>query len=194
MKPRFPSWRDLSLPDVMPEMFCNMGHGCILNFLLAYRIFFQENKVRYLYLCGSCSSQKGSLTPFETYSECERCSSSDVHALPYHSLSKKNSRSFNRNLASSVCLRMARYHSAYCGLPCPDILEMSWDKDKKCFRTKFLGGDQVYSSDSSLAVFKAALCCPFLWDGRFDFQTLKWKEQSDSLSLSHLFYQLCASF
>ncbi len=188
--PRFPSWQEVGLPDALPETLRKIRYGDLLNFILSYRVFLHENKVNYLYICATCSCQKY-LSPFESYTECKRCGSESVHAVPYLTLNRKNSRQFNKNLVSLVCSRMAEYHDAYSGVSCPEVMEMTWDTMKGGFAAKFLGGDRVYCNEPALAVVRAAICCPFVWDGRFDFAEKRWKDQSDLFSLSHMVYQWC---
>jgi hypothetical protein len=189
--PRFPSWQDLGLPDAIPDQLKRIRYGDLLNFLVDYRVFLQENEVKYLYLCGNCGYQKPNFTPFETYSECRRCGGDNLNAIAYFTLHRKNSKPFNKNFISLVCSRMTEHHKAYCDAPCENVMEMTWDINKGGFAAKFMGGDKVYANDPILVTLRAALCCPFLWDGRFDLVEKRWKEQSGSLSFSHLIYQWC---
>src|SRR6185437_16893122 len=98
--PHFPSWQDVGLPNTVPDSLRKIRYGGLLNFLLSYRVFLQESEVKYIYLCGVCSYQKTNVTPFESYSECKRCASNDVHAIPYLTLNRGNSKPFNKNLVS----------------------------------------------------------------------------------------------
>jgi hypothetical protein len=186
---RFPSWRDVGMPSLLPSMIRRVKHGYLLNFLVHSRIFLTENKVQYLYLCSDCLLGEHNVSYFHSVTECNHCGSKHLRFSAYHSLGRKSASQYSSRQIDKVCSLMAHYHQVYIGDVVPDVMKMSWQRDR--FVVKFAGGSEMSSKNHpDLAIVRAALACPFLWDGKFDLRTGNRTEGSKDM-ISHTIYEWC---
>src|SRR5687767_12900070 len=109
----FPSWRDLSLPTMLPKLISEVTHGRLLDFLIRDRIFCEKNEVLYNYRCRTCGYEKQDLTFYENCVECPRCLGDTFHATPHRTLNCNDCRlstRSNETLLNDVCARMNGHH------------------------------------------------------------------------------------
>jgi DNA-directed RNA polymerase subunit RPC12/RpoP len=183
METHLPTWRDVDVPANLIAAIKKTDNFAFIGFLLSDRVFREENKISYSYFCVQCGKEKNS-RQFEEYTLCESCLSNMVKGSP-HWKSTKHSYTKTTNLDTNKIIRRMENNFGIYISKTNDIVSFCWENDFVC---QFLSGERVKDCTPSLAIAKAAILCPFLWDTGFNWREGK-KGRSNDLHYTHLISQ-----
>lgn len=196
-KVNYPSWDDCGVPKSILSAIKQLRVGSALDYLLLNRVFRFNVRAHYLYTCNKCGYHKKMFRHYEDYSTCERCGSNLISSIANWRMGKDKIEPYSKSDDLLIKL-IQQMHSLYVRYfrksPPQDFLQCGWHieaievpKDSSAygysnlssnqsspspvFMAKYSCGDQVKSKNQALAVCKASLLCPFLWDDGFDWKT-----------------------
>lgn len=195
----YPTWKDVGIPEVVVSFIKNMSMSNMLSYLVTNRVFRFMVKSRYTYRCRSCDYSKN-IRIFESYDRCEACGSRQIFAVSSYVMGKDQCRALDENIIPIIIQKMNENYSCYFKrYPPQNFFYLAWclqhveiaqqevalgadaphDEEEEEFRlpeqrpsvsVQFASGERVESSSQTLAVCKAAVLCPFLWDDLYDWK------------------------
>lgn len=192
-KPRteiiYPSWSDVGIPGVLQDTLNDLDHGKLLTYIVEERVFHTENKVLYIYNCALCGSKHSITRNSEAYDQCCKCGGRQLFATPYWKNNQDSIKvSFRQEYISfKIVEQMEINHFLYFGKKEDNIFSLNWDFEG--FKACFKGGSEVITAAPYTAIAKSALCCPYLWDGSFNWKLGKSIDRTSDINITHLIYQ-----
>jgi hypothetical protein len=174
---KLPTWRDLNLPQALPEMIRRLSSGPTVERLLHDRVFHCQRRLQYTYHCSVCGYVHRAPKSTDEYSLCERCQSRGVRAAQsqrgFSLLYPVGSLASQEFVTEVITHMRSNYASYFSGsdidFTSESLVQFHWNEGH--FTASFLGGDQTQDAIHTRAVCKAALLVPFLWDDRFCWRT-----------------------
>jgi DNA-directed RNA polymerase subunit RPC12/RpoP len=175
---KFPTWRDVGIPDQLVETIKNLRGDNLLEQLIYEKVFHNNRRMQYVYVCGVCGHQHKPEKSVEDYGQCEVCGTKAITAT-------QHLRGWNRShppgcsstdaFAQEVLVRMRHNYSVYFSkyledFQPEDIVVFRW-RHHNGFVANYLGGNQAEEHTTAKALCKASLLVPFLWDSNFDWKT-----------------------
>jgi hypothetical protein len=107
-----------------------------------------------------------------------------VKGSPYLKSNKHNYTKSSNLDTNKIIQRMENNFRLYAGIS-GNIVSFCWEDNFVC---QFLSGERIKDFTPSLAIAKAAILCPFLWDTGFNWRDGK-KERGNDLYYAHLISQ-----
>jgi DNA-directed RNA polymerase subunit RPC12/RpoP len=194
MNKKVPSWDDICFPVSFETYLQMLDDRILVDFFVETRVFHHEIKAGLSYTCGMCGYRKSLDKIHEDFPICPKCESKNLHAALFWRTSKDNYKpSCGREVyAQRVVDHMRKnYQTYFQSVPNEDsFFKFKYHFGESDFLVSFLGSSCAAASTCPiLAVSKAALLCPYLWDGRFDWK-IGGPGRSSNMRLTHLIYQL----
>lgn len=213
----YPTWEDVGVTPLMVNAVKNLNSSRILDYLVLNRVFRFIVKAQCFYKCSHCGYGKKSSRIFEDYSSCESCGSLLVSSVFNWRMGKDQLEDFSsdENLSVRVIEQMPRVYGEYFkDYPPDNFLHGVWDVKKPVLNidnkpdiygklqnsqhnyvpgsapsyvAKFCCGEEVRASNPTLAIAKAAVLCPFLWDDCYDWKFNSPKDRSQETHLLPIF-------
>lgn len=191
---KYPTWEDVGIPYSL-WLITDKADRRLTSFLVEMRIFHQEIKSGVQYTCGMCGYRKSFDKPYEEFSDCQKCNSQVIRASLYWRTSKNQYKPiYNEDsISHNIVQHMLANHLAYFKKPpeaAKDFVKMEYLP--RGYSVQFAGSKEVVISTCPvLATMKAALACPYIWDGSFDWQ-LKEFSKIGNMRFTHLLNQWLA--
>lgn len=184
----YPNWKDVGLSPYFVENLRALCIGDKIDFLIANKVYKDILRSQFKYYCNNCGKSKNSNRIYEDYSKCENCGSYKISCISdwkYPMLDECDPFSSDNSFVSPILVRMQYNYKMYFGeLPPEKFLDFSTAFKKYCndsyphFKAQFICGEEVEEISASLAVCKAALLCPFIWDDVFDWKNRYRRDES----------------
>lgn len=207
---QYPKWQDVGVPKSFIKIIKESNSNQLLSYFIVNRIFRFNVKPQYLYHCNHCDHRKVLTRVYEEYVTCEGCGKTGkLHITPQYRMGKDARPNINDQLCGNIIRKMFDNHVDYFGTPPDDnYFSYGWQLDIKKTRSavnpndnfdfgkplksiaQFLSGDRIESDGSVMAICKAAILTPFLWDDKFDWQLYLKKDSSQETPLTPLVYML----
>lgn len=191
----YPTWSQVGVPPSIVESIKRLPSGMLLSYLVLNRVFRFDVKAQYKYHCDNCGLHKLVNRVYDDYTRCEKCGKTNtLRSSPLWRMGKDNIVRIDEGYAASILQRMHENYAAYFNCYPPEgFLNSAWmldmnvslprrepalgslapevkDKRRAKVQAAFICGDTVEASQQSLAIAKAAVLCPFLWDDLFDWR------------------------
>lgn len=212
----YPTWEEVGVP----EKVVYYVRTAVLNkrFMGIIDIVVRHNlpKASIVYRCDNCQEEYKPQRVAEDYQVCQRCRSRCIRAIRTIRVSgdkvEKEKHAMgglpkapmawqigdeDRKLKCEFFLdidkllnRMNENYIAYFGRrPPKPFLKCNWNDER--WYVSFSGGEQVICNDMTIAVARAAVLSPFLWDRRWDWKKKKtFAEPGKKASLISFLWQL----
>lgn len=170
------TWNDVWLPLDMLSYIKNCNNTSMLENIVHLIIMRATPKLSYIYICQECSHVHQPERVNEEVSFCPNCQSYQISyqarvsgITPINQKKKEIFSSKMTGLINQVYL----LHSSYFGInPDPeDFFKCGFSP--QMYWAQFTNGDVGESRSPKIAVMKAAILCPFVWDLNFEFENKK---------------------
>lgn len=181
---RTPTWRDVNISDSLINLIKESDDLEFISFLVNDRVFHKENKINYQYVCGSCGYSKLITRQYEDYSSCEDCRSKKIQGFPHWKYHRHGSAILNTT--NVIVDKMVLNLNQYFGKKFDNAVDFNWDDG---FKAKFFSGDQIVESNPTLAIAKASVLCPFLWDANYNWRDFIHNDCNNDLHIPHILLQ-----
>lgn len=181
---RHPGWADVGLPDQFVQQLAGLQDQTVLESLVYDRVFHLTRGVQFVYHCGVCGYSHKPKKTTDDYGVCgnDQCRSRAIRLVSSHKAMNRTHQpgaSGTDEFSSLVLSKMADNHLAYFGSEAEDLVALSWRRG--VFHAQFTGGGQTQDRLSSLAIVRASLLVPYLWDGKFDWKEGRFRSRSGHL-------------
>jgi len=177
----FPTWREVGIPEQLVQTVKTLRGDQLLEQLLLEKVFHNNRRLQYVYICGVCGHIHKAEKSTEDYGCCEKCKSRAVRATQHlrgwnrsHPPGCSATDEFAKEVLSKMQENYATYFSRLIDdFPPEEVVVFRWRS--RGFIANYLSGDQAEESTTSRALCKAALLVPFIWDGNFDWKAKKFR-------------------
>lgn len=186
----YPQWSDVGIPASLQDAMIQLEHGPLLTLLVEERVFHTENKTNFIYTCGACGWHHIVNRSYEAYDECQKCHAKQIKAVPFWKNSKDTVKPTHRSelVSYKIAEQMGVNYRTYFNVRDSLVLELYWNQFG--FNAKFKGGTgTVVATSPYVAIAKAAILCPYLWDSSFNWKIGRKTDKTADCNITHLVYQ-----
>jgi len=180
-----PNWKEVGIPDIMVRTIHIMKPTYALDCLISQMVFHNNKKLNLVYTCDMCAYQYVPQRNTEEVSQCVNCNSKRVRCLQSLKFSNDKkipfySRAGNFILQINDQMRN-NFLSYFKTWPERD---MDWEWHDGIYHVAFAGGETGTGELPRLAIARAALLTPYLWDSMFDWKTASRRDKIDQRFIS----------
>lgn len=188
---KYPTWADVYVPQVLVNSIKTMPPCYLLDSLVHQLIYRNQRRATYIYHCGVCGYPFRPERNSEEISGCLSCNSAQVSATTQMRFSKevlpysKRTRLLPDVLDNwkTRYIHYFRAHPGYIWLDC------GWEEFNVYAQLR--GGERIIDTSPRLCLIKAAILCPYLWDGEFDWNSLTKRDISKFEHLAPILNNYC---
>lgn len=186
-----PTWKSVSVPANVVQHVMSMKPSFQMDCLVSQVVFHNFKKLSVTYCCDRCGFQYQPNRTTEEVCSCQGCGLKQVRCfqslklpqdrkIPYYSRSSR--------FLTQVIAQMNKNFQIY--FQAPPERDMDWEWHAGYFYVSFAGGGTAQDIFPKVAISKAAILTPYLWDTRFDWKEGKRCDEIDQKFISHIFNQL----
>jgi predicted Zn-ribbon and HTH transcriptional regulator len=201
---KIPSWEEVNIPRLVVSQVKQLKPSAIADALVHQLVYHNTKKLCVSYPCDSCGHIHSPTKATDEVSQCPACQSKRVRcvqSLKFTSGTKlplyTRRGSYLANLLRQMTVNFNQYFLNKVTTPYDDLLDdegdfgivkmkteteqepaernMNWEWHDGEFVVWFAGGEAASDELPRMAIAKAALLCPYLWDMNYD-----WKERKRS--------------
>lgn len=161
----------VNIPEWFSEHLKNINDMTILGMLYKLLILRESSSPYLLYTCHSCGHIYTSSKLHEEYINCISCQSSKITSTvkstvpKYQDISQTSARELIRLSTERVNSLKMTYYSQ---ISCTECKEVGFCKNGFYFQFTGTGGPKAEAPTFIMAIMKASIMYPFLWDFDFD--------------------------
>lgn len=174
----FPTWASVGLTDGFAAELGRAGDRALQS-LVDIRVFHNTRKMSFLYTCRTCGVTHKPERLVDDYSQCAKCQSMAITLARTLKTPKASGRDYRPVPALSAeyldnlyeTMR-SNYELYFQGRFDPDdehLFDVRGGAGR-FYDACFIGGTRASADNMPLAVVRAAISVPFLWDGAFDWK------------------------
>lgn len=186
-----PSWQEIVIPKVVVDNLRIIKPGFTFDTLLYQIVFHNSKKLFVSYNCDQCGHIHTPTKTTDEVNHCPACLTKQVRcvqSLKFNKTSKVPMYSRKENyieaIAGAMNLNFCNYFKQS-----PE-LNLDWEWRNNQFHVAFAGGETASDISPRVAIARAALMTPYLWDTKFDWKTFTFVDKVDKCFitgiLSHL--------
>lgn len=159
---QYPTWEEVNIPAIVPKTINTMQPSHSLDCLIHQLVFHYQKKVMPSYYCEDCGAVSSG-KPNEEINYCPNCSSKRVRCINSLKFDKKVPfYSRTEIFLFEIIAKMAENFTLAFKTYTTKILDWEWHN--KLYYVTFTGGDTGVGPSPKMAIIKAALLVPYLWD------------------------------
>jgi DNA-directed RNA polymerase subunit RPC12/RpoP len=184
-----PTWQEVGIPAILIDSIKQMKPCFLLDSLVHQIVFHNVKKLKLLYICMNCGKQYEPERNSEDISECESCGHRGICATQSLRFTKEKIPSYSRSNFCSlfdIIRIMDENYSQYFRVNKKTSLDWDWEGQ---YKVQFLGGDVAHATAPRVAVVKASLLCPYLWDSFYNWNTNSHRDALEQKYISQFINQ-----
>lgn len=187
-----PAWKDVGVPDIMVRTLRDMKPSYSMDCLVSQLVFHNVKRITSTYRCDACGFSYVPEKVHEEYCSCQSCDSKRVRChqsvkfsgdkkIPYYTRSE--------NFILTIARQMHINFNSYFKTPADKDIDWEWHEDnpyQSMFHVAFAGGDTGKGELPRIAITRAALLTPYLWDTMYDWKNSCVRQVTDQRFLTNL--------
>lgn len=167
------TWNDVGTPKNLIQQIQQTSFPRVLDLLVMDRVFHQPRRLIYTYNCNVCGYVHNCQRTYEEMHVCIRCNSRAIRSTQIIKFSKDRHLPYSseEQYVDIILRKMRENYCLYYGVEFEDVVSLGWrPNSERSIFCQFQGGEEVLASTPTLAVAKAAVLVPFLWDDTYVWQ------------------------
>lgn len=193
---RFPTWKDVGVPEALATAIKAIRQDSLLEQLIFEKVFHNQRRLQYVYVCGVCGHQHKAEKSIEDYGSCEKCKSRAIRATQHlrgWNREHPPGCSQNEDFARTVMLKMRQNYAAYFNrtiedFPPDEVIVFRWRENGLI--ANYMSGDRAEDKTSAKTLCRASLLVPFLWDSRFDWKNKKFRASGRQAAIMPTLFEM----
>ena len=184
-----PTWKSVGVPQVVANAVAALPASFGLDSLVYQFVYHNQKRVSLTYACNNCGHVYVPQRASEEVCQCGRCHSRQVRcvqSLKFGSKVPQYSRTGQH--LRDVMRQMCDNFQGYFGFPADRDIDWEWHGGM--YHVAFAGGDTAHDPSPRMAVVRAAVLVPYLWDSGFNWKDLRPGGAGEQGFISHILGQL----
>lgn len=189
--PTTPTWKDVGIPEIVVNAIKAIPASFLFDTLVHQQVFHMHKKVVPTYNCNTCGAMYTPQRSTEEVGQCNECQGKKVRCFQTLKFSGERKIPFysrGPKFLQSIIGQMNRNFSLY--FKCYPDRDIDWEWHNNIFHVAFAGGDTAQDILPRVAIAKASILTPYLWDSKFDWKDCRFVDNANQKFISHLFNQL----
>lgn len=188
-----PKWKDVGIPNVIVQAVRKIPASFLLDCLVHQMVYHNYKKIIPSYNCEICGHIYVPTRSTEEISHCQNNSCQSKRVKCYQTLKLSGERKIpfysrgSKFLLSMIKQMNTNFSVYFKSYPERDI---DWEWHDNNFHVAFAGGDTAQDPIPRVALSKAAILTPYLWDSFFDWKNSSPCDKADQRHISHIINQL----
>lgn len=173
-----PTWQEVGIPKVVVENLRTLKPGFSFDTLVYQTVFHYTKKLVLAYNCDECTYVHMPTKTTDEVSQCPSCFSKRVRcvqSLKFNKTSKVPMYSRKSPYMETIVRQMLDNFTIYFKQRADRAIDWEWHND--LFHVAFAGGDTASDPKPSVAITRAALMTPYLWDKNFDWKNAEFVDK-----------------
>ena len=182
-----PSWAECGIPKVVADHLRVMKPGFAFDTLVYQTVFHYHKRLYLSYTCDECGHIHTPSKTTDEVSQCPACYNKRVRcvqSLKFNTKSKVPMYS-RKGQYMQIIVQTMNENFSYYFKQYPDR-NVDWEWQNGMFHVAFAGGETASDALPRVAVARAALMTPYLWDTRFDWKTYTFVDKVDTHFITNL--------
>jgi hypothetical protein len=183
---QIPTWKDVGIPDIAVKSLREMLPTYAMDCLVSQIVFHNTKRLITTYRCDNGHNY----VPEKLHEEvcaCPICFTKRVRCIQsvkFSSEKKIPYYSRTGNFIASISKQMKSNFELYFKVSADRDIDWEWHND--VYHVAFAGGETGRGELPRIAVARAALLTPYLWDSLYDWKNACYREVSDQKFLTNL--------